>query len=206
MNGKFFDLKREKQDKIFNSGFSAFACNGYRHASTDEIVSTAGISKGLLFHYFSSKSLFYASLYNYGTSYALLDLHSQFREGKSMDFFELERQFLTVETRLLSRYPYLLLFLDSIHLETDPDALQAIQKEKEADPSTVGDFYQQLEDAADYSAYLRIDSKENFASMLRYVKTGVMREVLPHGEGAAEEYHKRVLSCIDSLQRLAAQL
>ncbi len=38
-----------------NAAISIFATQGYAHASTDEIVKRAGISKGLLFHYFISK-------------------------------------------------------------------------------------------------------------------------------------------------------
>ena len=54
MNNKFFDLKKEKQDRIINAALSVFAKNGYAHASTDEIVREASISNGLLFHYFVS--------------------------------------------------------------------------------------------------------------------------------------------------------
>ena len=52
MNEKFFDLKKEKQDRMINASLKLFAINGYKHASTDDIVNEAGISKGLLFHYF----------------------------------------------------------------------------------------------------------------------------------------------------------
>ena len=46
MNEKFFDLKKEKRDRIINAGLKIFALNGYRHASTDEIVAEARISEG----------------------------------------------------------------------------------------------------------------------------------------------------------------
>ena len=52
MNGKFFDLKKDKQDRMISAALKVFAINGYRHASTDDIVKEANISKGLLFHYF----------------------------------------------------------------------------------------------------------------------------------------------------------
>ena len=55
MNEKFFDLKKEKQDRMINAALKVFALNGYRHASTDDIVREAAISKGLLFHYFENK-------------------------------------------------------------------------------------------------------------------------------------------------------
>ena len=40
---------------MINAALKIFAKNGYAHASTDDIVKEAGISKGLLFHYFINK-------------------------------------------------------------------------------------------------------------------------------------------------------
>ena len=45
MNEKFFDLKKEKQDRMINAALKVFAENGFRRASTDEMVKEAGISK-----------------------------------------------------------------------------------------------------------------------------------------------------------------
>ncbi|MBR6395680.1 MAG: helix-turn-helix transcriptional regulator, partial [Lachnospiraceae bacterium] len=59
MNERFFELKKEKQDRMINAALRVFSQYGYRHASTDEIVREAGISKGLLFHYFESKKGLY---------------------------------------------------------------------------------------------------------------------------------------------------
>ncbi len=60
MNAKFFDVKKAKQDAIINAALKSFALNGYKKTSTDVIVREAGISKGLLFHYFISKQGLYA--------------------------------------------------------------------------------------------------------------------------------------------------
>ena len=76
MNEKFYDLKKEKQDRMINAGLRIFALNGYHHASTDEIVKEAKISKGLLFHYFGSKAGYYGFLYSYVSRYVILELRS----------------------------------------------------------------------------------------------------------------------------------
>ena len=55
MNDKFFDLKKEKQDKMINGAMQVFACKGYKNASTDDMVRDTGVSKGLWFHYFENK-------------------------------------------------------------------------------------------------------------------------------------------------------
>ena len=74
MNQKFFDIPKEKQDRIINAALQVFSQNGYRHAGTDEVVRRAGISKGLLFHYFESKLGLYIFLYDYAVRYMLLEL------------------------------------------------------------------------------------------------------------------------------------
>ena len=74
MNERFFELKKEKQDRMINAALYVFAERGYYHASTDEIVKAANISKGLLFHYFGSKIGLYAFLYDYATRFATLEL------------------------------------------------------------------------------------------------------------------------------------
>ena len=50
------NLKKEKQDRMINAALKVFAMNGYQKASTDDIVKEAGISKGLLFHYFAPQN------------------------------------------------------------------------------------------------------------------------------------------------------
>ena len=46
MNEKFFDLKKEKQDRMINAALKVFALHGYRHACTDDIVKEAAIKIG----------------------------------------------------------------------------------------------------------------------------------------------------------------
>ena len=44
MNEKFFDLKKEKQDRMINAALKVFGMRGYQFASTDDIVREAGCS------------------------------------------------------------------------------------------------------------------------------------------------------------------
>lgn len=59
MFAKFLSLDKEKQDRIINAAMKEFAQKGYDKASTNEMVKEAGISKGLLFHYFQNKKQLY---------------------------------------------------------------------------------------------------------------------------------------------------
>ena len=49
MNDKFWDLNKSKQDNMIGSAVKVFALNGFGHASTDEIVAEASVSRSF-FH------------------------------------------------------------------------------------------------------------------------------------------------------------
>ncbi len=51
----FLNLSETKQNEIFRAALEEFATYGYDLASTNRIVARAGISKGVLFKYFTSK-------------------------------------------------------------------------------------------------------------------------------------------------------
>ena len=55
MNDKFFDLSREKQDRMINGALGVFAKNGFKHASTDDMVKAVDVSKGFWCHCLGSK-------------------------------------------------------------------------------------------------------------------------------------------------------
>ncbi len=55
MNPKFFNLPTERQDLIRNSAMVEFGEGSFKKTSADSIARRAGVSKGLLFHYFKDK-------------------------------------------------------------------------------------------------------------------------------------------------------
>ena len=130
MNEKFFKLKKEKQDRMINAALLVFSKYGYYHASTDEIVKEAGISKGLLFHYFNSKIGLYAFLYDYATRVVTLELTTHVEKNEN-GYFELYRQILSARVASLSRYPYIFHFLDKCNEETSGEALSEISERRE---------------------------------------------------------------------------
>ena len=63
MNGKFFELPSEKQERIIKAAYVVFAHNNYKNASTSKIADAGDISKSLLFHYFKNKKELYLYLW-----------------------------------------------------------------------------------------------------------------------------------------------
>ena len=112
LNEKFWDLNKTKQNSMINGALKVFSRDGFRHASTDEIVAEAGISKGLLFHYFCSKSGIYEFLAEYSARFALVELDSGISKAGPLSFFELQRKITESECAVMRRYPCLYLFLE----------------------------------------------------------------------------------------------
>lgn len=113
MNEKFFDLKKEKQDRILNAALKVFAKNGYRRASTDEMVKEAGISKGLLFHYFGTKAGLYSFVCSYAVKYMGMELSSML-SGSQTEYFLLKKQIEAVKYQIAQNFPYMPLFLQEM--------------------------------------------------------------------------------------------
>jgi len=55
----FEKLPNDKKEAILSVGIKEFGMNSYKDVTTDSITQKCGISKGLLFHYFSTKKEFY---------------------------------------------------------------------------------------------------------------------------------------------------
>lgn len=124
MNDKFFDLKKEKQDRMINGALKVFALNGYQKASTDDIVKEAEISKGLLFHYFGSKAGLYIFVYEYSARYMAMELQRAI-SLRERDLFLLFVQIEDAKNVLLRNYPYMQKFLLSSR-ELPDDAVMEI--------------------------------------------------------------------------------
>ena len=150
MNPKFFDVKKEKQDSIINASLKVFAENGYRKASTDVIVKEAGISKGLLFHYFESKKGLYEFVYDYSVKYMLLELTQSVRKNET-DFFEIQRMIELAKTRVMKNYPYMQQFISSVKYENHPDAMGVIVSEGNAIEEAYDAVYKQADMTKFYS-------------------------------------------------------
>lgn len=64
---EFLQQDDARRSRILEAALVEFADKGYKKASTNTIVREAGVSKGLLFHYFTSKKDLYIYLYKFAT-------------------------------------------------------------------------------------------------------------------------------------------
>lgn len=101
MYDTFERLPTEKRTAILASGIKEFSQKSYSEASTDAITKRSHISKGLLFHYFKSKSSFY--LYCLETALQALVVEGCLLQGK--DFYDILFHALNEKLELIKQYP-----------------------------------------------------------------------------------------------------
>lgn len=182
MNPKFFDVKKEKQDAIINAALKVFAENGYRKASTDVIVKEAGISKGLLFHYFISKSGVYEFIYDYSVKYMMLELTNAVNK-KETDFFAIQRMIEACKTRVMKNYPYMQQFLSGAKYETHPDAVKIIS----ASEKGIEDAYNTIYKKVDMSRFPKDVDLKKVIRMIGWMSDGYIKDKFMDGTPDLDE-------------------
>jgi len=112
---KIMAMEPEKRDRVINAAMKEFS-KGYKNACTDTIVREAGISKGLLFHYFGTKDGLYSFILQnacnmiYNEYLTLIDL-------KQQDFIEKIWQMTLLKMDLTYKHPALFDFLAKAYVE-----------------------------------------------------------------------------------------
>lgn len=87
MNSTFESLPEEKRENIITICLEEFGENGYDKASTNAIVKKAGISKGILFHYFGNKKNLFLYILDYSIDRILKQFYSN-DEKMPTDLFD----------------------------------------------------------------------------------------------------------------------
>lgn len=196
MDDKFFDLKKEKQDRILNGALKIFALNGYKNGSTDVIVKEAGISKGLLFHYFGTKQELYRFLRDYSIRFLQLEIRSNVSVSET-DYFTIWRQIIASEESIMDQYPYMIAFLESAETETDPDTFEPEDEKKKS-----RDVYSKALQNADFvHINPEVDIKA-IEEMLHFTRNNVQRKLMFKDMMDAGIYVQQVSHYFDMMAKL----
>jgi TetR/AcrR family transcriptional regulator len=108
-----------RRTALITAAIGEFATAGYLAASTNHLVEAAGVSKGVLFHYFGDKK----GLYLYAVQTCITEVMRRFDERlgpTSPDLFERLRQYTLTKWSLIEEQPSTFAFLQEAM--TDPPA------------------------------------------------------------------------------------
>ena len=200
MNAKFFDLKKEKQDRIINAALKVFAMQGYKHASTDDIVKEAAISKGLLFHYFESKLGAYEFVYEYSVRYMVLELSTMVSKSET-NLFEVMKQIEFARMTAMKGYPYMQQFLNRSMSEDVSEALLAIEDKR----NILLAEYDRLDVQIKYSGFpVGVDGRK-LHKMLDFTIKGLMTERFMEDSFQPEMLYDEIADYLDMMKVLVAK-
>lgn len=197
MNEKFFEIKKEKQDRMINAALKMFGMQGYKHASTDDMVKEAGISKGLLFHYFQSKIGVYRFAFDYSLRYTVLEMSTQVNKSET-DLFVLYKQMELARLKVMNGYPYMLKFLTGCLTETDPEALKVIENREHLLTDVTDEIYARM----DGSILPEGVNKEQFCRMMDYAINGLIEEHFAKDDVRNEQLTEEIISYLDMMRTL----
>lgn len=127
MNEKFFSLPEERQQSILNAGYRVFSRNSYKNSPMSEIAGAAGISKSLLFHYFTNKKELFLFLWD---RCAEITIEYMTRYGcyGQTDLFESMERGMRAKMEIIRRYPDMGTFTIRAFYEKDEEICAAIQE------------------------------------------------------------------------------
>lgn len=98
----FENLPEDKKGKIISVCMEEFVKHGYKQASTNTMVEKAGISKGILYHYFGNKKNLYLYLVDKSMEYYLSELE-EFYGQDIPDIFERLLKFALAKLKLIEK-------------------------------------------------------------------------------------------------------
>lgn len=146
VNEKFFRLPQARQDLIRNSAMAEFGQNSFKKTSADAIAQRAGVSKGLLFHYFKDKRELYLYLYRYALEECIRTYMVKMYDFEETDFFKALEMGQAIKMEMVRRHPALFHFVMRTYYERDsllsPKLRQGLERILE---STTNDFLSRMD-------------------------------------------------------------
>lgn len=123
---KFENLTDEKKKRIIDVCIEEFSQNGYKNASTNNIVKKAEISKGILFYYFGNKKSLYLYVCDYVINFLCEEFFKHLNELPA-DVFERIMQIGIIKLRMAYEYPLEYRFALDALTHPDDDLKQDVQ-------------------------------------------------------------------------------
>lgn len=122
----FLKLDEEKRQRILNAAMKEFARQGYKNASTDNIVKEAKISKGALFHYFKNKKSLFLFLYEYSLEIIRNEILMKIN-FEMTDIFDRRRQATLQKIEIYKIHPLIYEFVAIAYMDDSNEIKKDIQ-------------------------------------------------------------------------------
>ena len=197
MYNNFENLNKNKKEKILNACIYEFADKGYDMASTNSIVKEAGISKGILFHYFKNKKNLFFYILDYCFQ-IMMEEYKKYPLTETRDIFQRLSELGVIKLKIAQDHPHIVkLFMEA--LANSPQDMQSeiekkyIQVSKEYMPTFFADIdYSKFRSGVETSKAIEIIMLFLGALGEKYLKDfkGKEQELFQNYDKIMEEYNE----------------
>lgn len=197
MHSSFDNLSDEKKKTILDACIHEFAEKGYEQASTNTIVKEAGISKGILFHYFKNKR----GLFLYVVDYCfrtLIEEYDRYSLRKTGDIFQRLSEVSVIKLKLTHENPEKSKIIMEALGSSQEDIRSEIEKKySQLSSEYMSAFFQEI----DYSKFRKgINPTKSIEILMLFLKAlgdkylkdyqGKEQEMLENYDKLIEEYNE----------------
>ena len=116
-------MSPDKKVRLINAAMKEFGENRFDKASTNVIVKEAGISKGLLYHYFSTKEELYNYIFDYAVKAVALPIAEQIGL-EDRDIIRRIERITKLKMKILNEIPALLDFSKTMYAGMDYEEIK----------------------------------------------------------------------------------
>jgi len=196
---KLLELEPLRRNAILNAALKEFATKGYSEASTNVIAKEAGISKGLMFHYVSSKENLFFLVYDYFTDImdreyvALMDFSVK-------DIFERLRQSYLLQLELVKKYPWIF-ELNKLSAASNPAEIKRELEKRALEKRSSCNIFERI-DESEFREDLDIEKCKQFILWSNIGFTNQILEEARNIEFGNLDYDSIVAKIDDNLQEL----
>jgi AcrR family transcriptional regulator len=152
------NLIDDKKTNIFQAALKVFSQYGFDKASTVEIASFAGVSKGLVFHYYKNKHNLFMEVYKESLNIASKEIYEKINYQEP-DLLDRMYQSIFSKMMLIGKYPDIFDFLKIAYFEENEKIKYEIQN---INSELLKDSFTKIFTGIDYSLF-RNDIDPNLA-------------------------------------------
>ncbi len=164
------DINNEKVHKIINAAFEVFTKNDLEKASTNSVVKLAGISRGLLYHYFKDKQDLFDFLAYFSIKAIAVDMEKEI-DWEDSDIMNRMRQAIYLKFEIMKEYPYIIDFFDKYYYKVTRTDIR--KQTEEIVPGMRAKFYKHN---LDFSLVKKDIDIEKMIKTIKHTLGGLARE------------------------------
>jgi len=190
-------ISNDKKNKIINTSLKLFSKNGYKHTTTDAITKDSNISKGILFHYFTTKKTLYFFLYDYSLKFIMDQLKNE-KTITKVDFFDYIKKQIKRKWLIMEKHPYIYAFLVSAIKEEDKEIKEYIRKKQS---TTRNDSWNEVLLKTDRSKFKNEDDLEKLVKLIVFYSDGLMKDFIETENIDVEKSSQEFMDILSMLKR-----